>query len=437
MKILGMDVGTSSVKAGIVREGRIVGSAVSESYPTRFEGPRVEVDPELVLKAIRRAIAGLGKSVGRVDAVGLSVMGPAWVAMDSKGRAVTPIVTHQDRRSVEMARELVARVGEKEFLRVAGNLPFPGSISISTLAWYAKHEPGIIRRAELIGHLNTFLHRQLTGERVIDPSNASFTGMYETMKLGGWSGELCEAAGVSVNKLPEIFSADEMPGKITAEAAQRFGLREGTPVFTGLIDTGAALMLWGPRVGQLVNVSGSTDVLSLCTDRPRPHEKLLTRALGVGKVWLSVGTLAAAGSAITWMREQFFREVSEGDYFRLVRRLARESRGRRSSVVFEPYLAGERASIEQKRGAFSNLTLATTREEMLMAVIDALARASAARLELLRTRGVGMRPTVLVSGGVMRILADVLHRDWRGRWMFRAEREASLRGLSCIEPRRV
>lgn len=438
MTILGLDLGSSSVKAGIVRDGRIIGSLARAAYPTHFDGPKVEVDPAKVLKAITHAIADLGPAARRVDAIGLSVMAPAWIAMDRTGKPLTPIVTHQDRRSIQIARDLEARVGKQRFLSVAGNRPFPGGISITTLAWYAKHEPQIIRNADLIGHLNTFLHRQFTGQRVIDPSNASFTGLYETLKLGSWSDELCQAAGVSPAKLPQIIPADRIPGSITPPAARRFGLTEGTPVMTGMIDTGAAFLLFGPRPGQLLNVSGSTDVLCLCTRHPRPHDNLLTRALGIGRLWLSVGTLAAAGSAITWARDQFFRDLSAEDYYRLLANLARKSKhAADTAVIFQPYLAGERTSIEQKQASFSNLTLATTRQDMLMSIIDALAKASGARLALLKSRGVRIHPIVFVSGGAAGALHQVLYRDWPGHWRFKSETEASLRGLSRITPQPI
>jgi xylulokinase len=200
-----------------------------------------------------------------------------------------------------------------------------------------------------------------------------------------------------------------------------------------MIDTSAAFLLFGPRVGQLLNVSGSTDVLSLCTNHPRPHEKLLTRALGIGKIWLSVGTLAAAGSAITWARAQFFRDLTDAQYYKLLAKLARDRDA--EPVVFEPYLAGERTSIEQKSASFSNLTLATTREDVLRSIVDALAVASGARLQLLKSRGVKIRPTVFTSGGTARALHQILYRDWPGQWNFKSEEEASLRGLSKMTPR--
>jgi len=430
MIILGLDCGSSSVKAGIVRDGRIIGSIVRAAYPTHFAGPKVEVDPADLLNGIARAIADLGRAAKRVDAIGLSVMSPAWIAMDRNGKPLTRIVTHQDRRSIQIARDLEKRVGMQKFLRIAGNRPFPGGISITTLAWYAKHQPQIIRKADLIGHLNTFLHRQLTDSRVIDPSNASFTGLYETLKLRSWNKELCHAAGVSIAKLPQIIESDRVPGSITAHAARRFGLTPGTPVMAGMIDTSAALMLFGPRVGQLLNVSGSTDVLSLCTDDPRPDEHLLTRAVGIGRLWLSVGTLAAAGSAITWARQQFFRDLSDARYYALLSKLTQDSTP--NSVTFDPYLAGERTSIEQKYASFANLTLATTREDLLRAIVNALASASTARLQLLKSRGVKIRSTVFTSGGAARALHKVLYRDWPGHWTFKSEQEASLRGLSRI-----
>jgi len=165
MNILGLDIGSSSVKAGIVRNGRIIGSLARDTYPTHYDGPKVEVDPPKVLKAIAHAISQLGPPARKVDAIGLSVMAPAFLAMDRAGKPLTRLVTHQDRRSVEIAHDLESRVGMKRFLNIAGNRPFPGGISITTLAWFVKRQPQIIRKADLIGHLNTFLHRELTGRR--------------------------------------------------------------------------------------------------------------------------------------------------------------------------------------------------------------------------------------------------------------------------------
>ena len=437
MNLLGIDVGSSSVKAAVLRKGNPHGPIVRAFFKTEHRGERVEVPAERILKALGEAVKQLGAPAKRVDAVGLTVMSPAWCAMDARGRALTPVVTHQDRRSVAEAVEIERRVGLERHMRLAGNRPFPGSIGSTTWAWYQRYEPGRLAKVDLVGLLNTYLHRQLTGSRVIDPSNASFTGWYATLEQSGWSEDLCDATSVAPALLPAVLEADRVAGRITKGAAAKFGLTEGTPAMVGMIDTSAAMLLGPERPGQLLDVVGSTDVLALCTDRPRPHERLLTRALGVnGKRWMSVSTIAAAGSSLLWAREQLFREMSIDAFRSLVLRVSRTSKSDESpGVTFDPYLAGERASVEQRKAAFGGLTLATTREQMLGAIVASLARASADRLKLFESGGVKIRREVVVSGGAADRLDRVFQRDWPGKWTFRRYTEASLRGLGKLLPR--
>ena len=203
-------------------------------------------------------------------------------------------------------------------------------------------------------------------------------------------------------------------------------------MLAGVMDTSAALMLVGAPVGQLLNVCGTTDVLALCTDHPRPNPRLLTRCVGVGRRWMQVSTLASAGSSLIWAHQQFCSDLSTAEFERLARRLAVHPA--KSSVRFEPYLAGERVSIEQRTAAFTGMTLATKREHLLTAIIESLAAASAARLPLLKKTGTKIRRNVLLSGGVTGGLAGVLHRDWPGRWIFKEQDEATLRGLAKLIP---
>ena len=432
--LLGLDVGSSSVIAGILRGTHVLAETPRAFFRTRCDGPRVEVDPDELLAAIRQAIAQLGPRVKDVEAIALAGMAPALVAMDRNGRALTPIVTHQDRRSVAEAHALEDRLGAARHLSLSGMRPFPGGISSTTWAWYLRHQPAKLKRADLVGHLNTFLHRQMTGARVIDLSNASFTGLFQTLKLNGWSPELCANLGISELLLPEIVEGDHIAGKITDESARNFGLRAGTPMMAGIVDGSAGMLLAGAKVGQLFNVVGSTDVLALCTDRPRPHPQLLTRALGVHGKWLQVSTLAAVASALYWARAQFFPEIEIKDFPNELRRLSKLGAAASGTVRFDPNLAGDRQSIDQRQGAFTGLTLATTREQMLSAILESLTQASAARLPLLAGTGTTMLRTVAISGGADRLDA-LLHRDWPGRWSYRQVVNATLRGLGTLTPR--
>jgi len=435
MKLLALDVGSSSVKSAILKNGKIAGRIARAGYPTRRQGVRVEVDPRAILKAVRDAIAEVGKEAKTVDAIGLTVMAPSWVAMDHEGEPLTPVITHQDRRSVEIARELEKKVGKQRHLKLAGNRPIPGGISSTTWAWFLKHEPSIMKKADLCGHLNTFLHRQLTHSRVTDPSNASFMGLYSTLDLGGWSDELCDAAGIERHRLPQVIGAEGVGGMIVRSAATKFGLTHGTPMVVGCMDGSAPVLLAGNQPGQLVNVSGSTDVLALCTDRPRPHENLLTRAVGMGKRWLSVSTQAAAGSALDWAHQTFFHELSAGKFYSLVSKIAQDMNDddAATGVEFENYLAGSRTSLEQPTASFTGLSLATRRDDMLRAILRSLARESASRIKLLaQVNPIRIRRQVLLTGGVQGGLSKLLHRGWPGKWSFREEEEATLRGVAAL-----
>lgn len=429
MNLLAIDVGSSSVKAGLLRNGKVIRQARCE-FPTLRQHQRAEVDSDCVLQAITLAIDVIGKSAADADLIALASMSPSWIAMGKKGNALTPIITHEDRRSLDIAVQIERRIGKLKHLKLTGVRPIPGGISSTTCAWFLKHQPALMRKADLVGHLPTFLHRKLTGERVVDPSHASFMGLFSTLMLRGWNDELCKAIGISESLLPEIKDADQMGGRLLPEAARRLGLREGTPMLAGMIDTGAAMLLAGAKPGTMVNVVGTTDVLALCTDHPKPHEKLLTRALGVGGRWVSVGTIAAAGSSLDWTRKQFFSELSEKEFFSLVKQ-AQEP----GNVTFEPYLAGDRCAVEQRHATLSGLGLDSTRENVLAAVVDALARASAERIELLQATGTKINHQVMISGGGNGELARIMHRNWPGKWKFRVEEEATMRGLAKLAER--
>lgn len=430
---LGLDIGSSSVIAGILRGTKVLKESRRVFFKSVCSGPRVEVAPENLLEAVAKAISSLGADGKKADFVAMAVMSPAWVAMDRTGKALTPIITHQDRRSVAEAVEIEKRVGKSRHLRITGCRPFPGGISSTTWAWYLKHEPARLRKADLVGHLNTYLHRQFTGSRVTDPSNASFTGLYETLKLRGWSRELCATLGVDQSLLPDVLPANRIAGCLRADAAARLGLRAGTPVLTGIMDGSAGMLFAGAEHGRLFNVTGSTDVLALCTMKPVPAEHLLTRALGLDGKFLAISTMAAVASAIYWARDQFFQDWPIEKFRREFHRLARLGPMASGGVVFDPYMAGERTSIEQRKGGFHNITLATTRTHLLSAIVEGLVRASAERLPLLAATGTPILHDVVVSGGSDR-LDKILRRDWPGEWKFHPTTDATMRGLGLLDP---
>jgi len=430
LKVLAIDIGSSSVKCAILHSRRIVGGVVRTTFPTLVDGPKVEVEAASVRQAVVDAIARVGRRAKDADVIAIDVMAPSFLLMDRKGEALTNAITHQDRRSIDAARAIEKRVGRTRHLRLAGNRPVPGGISSTSFAWLKSHESARLKKADLAGHLLTYLHRHLTGARVIDPSVASFSGVYSTITQKGWNDELCDAVGMSKHLLPEIREGNEVAGRITRDAASRFGLGEGTPVLTGVIDGSCGMLVAGAVAGRVMNVCGSTDVLAVCTDNPKPNENLLTRALGVGKLWVYVANIPAAGSAVLWAKHTLFADLPEASFYRLIAKLSRSSIA--GDLTFDPRLAGSRTQIESLRGGIAGLTLSTTREMILSALLDSLARTSADRVHLIQTHCKQIDHNCLVTGGLAKNLSHLLHRDWPGKWKFRYVEEATLLGLGVL-----
>ncbi|HQY89551.1 MAG TPA: FGGY family carbohydrate kinase, partial [Tepidisphaeraceae bacterium] len=298
MRVLAIDIGSSAVRAAILSGRDSMSKVARVPFETIFDGPRAEVEASAILNSLTKCIAQLGSAIRTVDLIAPAVMSPSWVALDRKGNALTKVITHQDRRSVQQAIEIEEVVGRKRHMHLTGNRPIPGGISSTTWLWHLQRSQSQMRRAKVVGHLSTMLAYILTGKRIVDPSNASFMGLYITTNLSTWSDELIESIGIDRAQLPEIIEANSIAGTITASASEKFGLKAGTPMLAGIMDGSCAMLLAGAEPGQLVNVCGSTDVLALCVDRAKPHTDFLTRALGVGKRWLAVQTIAAAGNAL-------------------------------------------------------------------------------------------------------------------------------------------
>lgn len=413
------------MKAAVLDGCKIVGRIARQPIATDFHGERVEIPAQRILAGIHSAVAQV--SPKRLDAVAISSMGPSWLAIDRRGRALTPVVTHQDRRSLREAREIEKEIGAAAHLKIVGARPIPGGISSTTARWFSRNAKSVMKRATLVGHLPTFLLNRWCNAAVIDPSQASFTGCYQTIKLGGWDESLLAAAGLSTRQMPRIVDGDDASSQLLRSGAEELGLPIGTPVLPGILDGSVPMLFAGAKNGRLVNSCGSTDVLAMCVNRPQPNAKLLTRALGVGKWWLAVSTISAAGSAIDWARRIFFNDMGDVDFERL---LSRIDFAHVRSVRFTPSLLGERTEIEPSTAAFSGLVLSTSREDMLRAILVSLRDQSAARLDVLRGVCPKIDREVLVSGGGG--ATAWLQSGWPGGFRFNRDDTATIAGLGRL-----
>jgi len=294
---------------------------------------------------------------------------------------------YRDRRSIEQARLIMEQVGEEDLLSMAGNLPYPGSLSMTNMLWIKDHEPEVYKKTAFFGHTNTFLLHRLTGKWAFDPTNASYTGLYFTNSCSGWNTNLARELKLDPGKLPPLVPSYEPAGYLTGEKARELGLPEGIPVVPGSGDSGAAALGAGVvGEGEILNSTGTVEVMVLSTGRPVPSPDYLIATHPLPNRWLIMNIIPSGGCALEWVRREMYRETDRDLFYSEVlpgllaepegdcRKESPPETAASSPVRAEPFFAGDRNSFEQRTASFSGLGLGSSRDDLLRATAEGILR---------------------------------------------------------------
>jgi sugar (pentulose or hexulose) kinase len=412
-RILTVDVGTQSLRACIVDRDWVDLERQQIPYTPRVGSKnRVDIGGDVLWNAFVGACSRL-KGAKEVEGISLSTLCPSLLAMDSQGNPLSPMILHLDRRSYRQALWALGRVGEDKFLQVAGNLPIPGGISLTSLLWIRDNAPSIYRRRDVVfGHAVTFFMKRLTDTFVIDPSNASFTGLYDTVGYGDWHDGLLGDLEIEREKLPRVVMSTTIVGGLDRRIAALTGLTSGIPVVVGANDTTCAAVGAGvTESGKLINSSGTVENMVLCLDRPLVSRDHLLRTHAYSGRWLAMRIVGAGGASLEWFRRTFCREMTKevfyNDYLAEVL-----STSRRPESRFQPFLSGDRHRIRQKTGSFTRLSLNTTREDCLLALTYGIVSFMAEGLREWRKKVHLNRQIYHVGGG-----ARDAYTQYKQRWL--------------------
>jgi xylulokinase len=428
MRVLGIDVGTSSIKSAVidVERAEIVGAISHVPYRLEHPSPEAaEVPPSRLWAAIRTAASAVIEAERGVDAVGLSCLAPSLILLDSADRPLTSIWTHLDRRARAVARRIWRDVGE-EFLATIGNRPLPGGISAVCWRKQVEDDPDLLHKTKSYLHANGWLGLHLTGERAFDRANASFTGLYGTMTDQAWSERWCSYFQVDRDWLPPVVSGDATIGALRWEIATELGVSAGVPVKLGTADTSSAMLLAGMQLGDLLHVVGTTQVVAALVPNPRPSAACLTRQLGVGEQFIQVTHNPVGGAALEWIHQLCFREQTGAEFYAdtIVRALEHPT----SVTLDPPYLGGDRLEIEPQQAAFHGLMLTADRIDLLAAVLQAM---RLRHYEALDALGMGTRfNRIFITGGGAEVVQRLIPEYHKGA-VYPLE-EGSLRGVARL-----
>ena len=419
--LLGLDLGTSSVKALLMEEN---GDAVGEgSAPYPVLAPRpgwAESSPDEWWAAVLEATeAAVGRRGAEVTALGLAGQMHGVVLADEGSLPLRPAVLWADARS---GAELEAYRGlDEDLRRRLANPPAVGMAGPSLL-WLRDNEPEAYAAARWALQPKDWLRLRLTGDVAAEPSDASATLLY-ALPADDWSHAAVEELGLRAELLAPLVPSADIAGRLTAESADELGLCGGLPVAAGAADTAAAMLgvgLLRPGPVQLTIGTGGQIVTPKESPEVDPHLRTHLYRGALPGLWYSMAAIQNAGLALEWVRKML--GVSWGEVYDEAFAVPPGSGG----VAFLPYLSGERTPRFDPgaRGAWTGLGLDHTRGHLLRAALEGVAFALREGLEALEDLGVSATELRLAGGGASgasgesgdpwrRLLADVLGHPLR------------------------
>ncbi len=416
---LGLDIGTSSVKALLIdADQRVVAEASAALTVSRPRPLWSEQNPDdwvegvkLAVAAIRtRAPAGFAALAG----VGLSGQMHGATLLDANNRPLRPAILWNDVRSFAECAELKRRVPDVE--KRTGNLVMPG-FTAPKLLWVAAHEPEVAKATKLVLLPKDYVRLHLSGEAVSEMSDASGTSWLDVGKRR-WDEDLLAATGLSLAAMPRLVEGSEVSAHFSPAVAAAWGL-EGRkiPIAGGGGDNAASAIGVGATAPGSGFVSlGTSGVVFSVTDRfiSLPERTLHAFCHALPNRWHGMSVMLSAAASLSWIAAVLGHEHDVGALVASAEAFARSTGAVTSAPVFLPYLSGERTphNDAEATGMFAGLRASHGADALVFAVMEGVAFSFADAVDVLDAAGARPVRPLLVGGGARsdfwgQMIADV------------------------------
>lgn len=416
--VLGIDVGTTAVKAMLVGEDGAVLAESEVEHPVSVPRPGwSEQHPEMwwrsAVQAVRKALhsGDGGDHRAEVAAIGLSGQMHSSVFLDGDGGVIRPAMLWNDVRTSAQCRYILDAMGMDGLHSAVGNLPLEGFTAPKVL-WLRENEPDNYSRLRTLLLPKDYIRYRMSGEYATDPSDAAGTLLYD-VRDRIWSEQALTALGLDVDILPNVVESSEVSSVVTAQAAGELGLPPGVPIVGGGADNAAGAIGCGATDSSVMQVSiGTSGAVVLPASEPHvaPSMNLHTFCHAAPNMWYLMGVILSAGSALRWLRDT----VAEGKSYNSLIANAEEVPAGSDGLIFLPYLTGERTphNDANARGVFFGLSFAHNSAHLTRAVVEGVCFAMRDSLELMKLQGVSPSEVRAIGGGArsrmwLQTLSDV------------------------------
>jgi xylulokinase len=408
---VGLDIGTSGVKALLINEqGKIQYSAMVE-YPLYSPHPLwSEQEPEDWWKAsievLKLLVSQAGSAAKRICAIGLTGQMHGSVFLDKQHQVIRRALLWNDQRTAKECQQITDTVGYEKLINITGNPALTG-FQAPKILWLRNNEPTAYERLDKILLPKDFIRFKLSGEFATDCSDAAGTLLLDLNKRD-WSNELLDILDIPHEWLPKVFEGSQVTGVLKPDVADLIGFPTGIPIVAGGGDNAASAVGTGiVHTGQVSSSIGTSGVIFAYSDELIYDEKgrLHTFCHAVPKKNHLMGVTLSAGNSFRWLRDTF-RSVStlssteQIEYNQLTSLAATVSPGS-EGLIFLPYLTGERAPHLDPfaTGAFVGLTSRHTPAHLARAIMEGVVFSLLDSLEIMRAMGVPIQQVRAIGGG--------------------------------------
>ena len=395
MTYIGLDLGTSSLKAILVDEAQSV--LAEHAVPlsvARPHGGWSEQDPAQWSDAVRTAIIALGRQadVSGVKGIGLSGHMHGATLLDNADKVLRPCILWNDTRS---AVEAAAMDADPQFRTLTGNIVFPG-FTAPKVAWVRKHEPALFDQIAKVLLPKDYLRLLLTGDHVAEMSDAAGTSWLDVDKRD-WSDDLLAATGLTRAQMPRLVEGSDVSGELRPDLANKLGLPKGVVVAGGGGDNAASAIGAGVvKKGDAFLSLGTSGVLFAASDAYQPDaaSAVHTFCHAVPDTWHQMGVILAATDALEWLARLTGQSAAM-----LTKDLGDVQTP--TKTLFLPYLGGERTphNDANMRGQFLHLDHATDARAAARAVLQGVSYAFADCKDALSATGTQIENALALGGG--------------------------------------
>lgn len=382
--VIAHDVGTSSVKSGLVSQyGTLIAHATT-SYG--FSSPHpgwVEQDPDDywmgVVKNTRRIVAE--SHIASSDILGMvfSTQAMGIIPMDRNDHPLMHNITWVDGRAAEQARWLMGLLGGRKIFEKLTGVEITGKDVIPKLRWIKQNKPELYSRARTILDVNGYLKFRATGRKVFEWSGACSYGF--NLRKKDWERLLFRISGFDIQKLPPLVRSTDEVGTLGREAAEAMGLPQSVRVFGGCDDTQSAAVGSGSTADGNAHIYlGTSAWAGITTAKNLKHQNgaVVLQSADAQKNLL-VGITESAGANLDWMIEKFYKlEKTDPAIRNIYAFIDKETEGVPAGsdhLVFTPWLQGERCPVSSTttRSTIFNLGPEHTRGHFVKALLEGVA----------------------------------------------------------------